>query len=53
MRDLFAKCDVVRDKGVENLVTNADVKQRRQWAARLPDEIAFLEALQEASSDAR
>ena len=52
MRDLFAKCDAARETGVEFLIARADAKQRRQWAARLPDEIAFLEALREEADDA-
>jgi hypothetical protein len=45
MRRLFFRLDAVRSVCVERCVDKSDAKTRRQWAARLPDEIAFLEEI--------
>ena len=43
MAELFTALSRVRVKGVERLVANAGMAERRQWVERLPDEIALLQ----------
>jgi hypothetical protein len=43
MAELFASLSRVRVKGIEGLVGNATARERRDWAERLPEEIALLQ----------
>jgi hypothetical protein len=50
MAELFVALSRVRVKGIEVLVENASASERREWTARLPDEIALLQLALDLSS---
>lgn len=43
MKELFTALSRVRVEGIQKLVSNATSAERREWAERLPDEIALLQ----------
>ena len=45
IRKLFTLLDTAREKGIEKLVDNADVRERQRWAVQLEEDIELLESL--------